>query len=211
MRNIDINQIFQWPLKKQSIIFVTIFLLVFLVGYYWDITALKVNLQKVGQEELDLKEQLQMVIKKEADLKHELTSEPKIKAILTEWKSKLINPKNLSTLMNDILKIGADNHIFFTLFNPTPEIASDKYHKIPVKVIAVGSYNQLAAFISQVANMPYLVVINQFTFSNENKADVLGAKLANQANAANLLTAEMILEIYLSTPFEPLSQEPAKT
>ncbi len=45
--------------------------------------------------------------------------------------------------------------------------------------------------------MRWLVAIGDFTISTENKNDVLGAKLAQEANSGNLLTTELTLIVYL--------------
>ena len=51
-------------------------------------------------------------------------------------------------------------------------------------------------FISQVANMPSIIVIGDFTISNESSNALLGEKLAQQAEAQHLLSAEMTLDVY---------------
>jgi Tfp pilus assembly protein PilO len=103
----------------------------------------------------------------------------------------------IAELLNQILKVGVSNNVIITLFNPGEMSKEEYYKKMLVKAVMVANYFEFASFISQITNLDKVVSINNFTLSNENKADMLGAKLAQKANANNLLTAEVIIEVYL--------------
>lgn len=193
----NIKNIHLWPLKKQAAIFALIFILVFYIGYWLDISSLVSEQTKDKAQEEDLKQQISMVISKEAALKAEISNYPMLLDILGQWKQKIIKQTELPSLLNEILKVGAANRIIFTFFNPEDAVKDGAYLKVSIQTIIVGGYHDIANFVSQIANMPKMVVIGDFTLSNEIKADVVGAKLADQANAENLLVAEMMLELYI--------------
>lgn len=196
MKNLSLNNIYDWPLTTRGLIIGLICAVVIYCGYLWDLSALKERLITVQQDEQNIKQNLELVIKKQVSLKEEISRLSQSQDMLNQWQKKLIHYSELPNVLNEILKVGASNHLHFSLFNPGAEILSDDYFKVPIKVIAVGSYHQLADFISQVANMPWIIVISNFSITNEVKTDVLGAKLATQAEAENLLTAEINLDIY---------------
>ncbi|MFZ2315053.1 MAG: type 4a pilus biogenesis protein PilO [Gammaproteobacteria bacterium] len=198
--NINLKKIYLQPLRVRIIFFLLIFIFVFYLGYRWHLASLVKVLSNAKQQEVELKQQYEMVIAKESILKQELADFPMLQRTLTQWKEKLITYSELPELINDILKLGANNHLNFSHFNPEEEKRADYqaaiYYKTPIKMIAVGSYHQLADFVSQVANLPNVVVIGDFSISNENTNDMLGEKLAAQANAENLLTADITFEVY---------------
>lgn len=198
MMKINLNTIYQWPFKKQMPIFGIIFIVIIIIGYSWNIANLKTKILSAQDQEAYLKQQINMVIDKEAAYKAELAQYPTFLKTLIDWKAKLILSTELSDLLKDILKIGATNNIFFSLFDPADSPVKDgTYDKIPINMIMVGSYNKTADFISQLSNMPRIIVIRDFTISNENKADEIGAKMAEQAAAQHLLTTKMQIEIYI--------------
>lgn len=170
--------------------------IVFYLGYLVDIAGLKKQLVVSQQQEADLKRQLELTILKQAVIRDDLSQFSELQRLLNRWQKEFITYAELPQLIDKILKIGAANHLHFSLFNPGAEVKEGLYYKIPIKVIVAGNYHQLADFVSQVANMPSIVVVGNFIVSNENRNDMLGAKLAAQAAAENLLTATLILEVY---------------
>lgn len=201
MNKIDFKKIHLQPFKIRLIFFILIFIVVFFIGYYWHLSSLSQSLSDEKQQESELKQQYEMIVARESILKQELVEYPAIQKTLMQWKQKLIVYSELPELINEILKIGANNHLNFSQFNPGTEEKVDShsetiYYKTPINMIAVGSYHQLSDFVSQVANLPNIVVIGDFVISNENTNEMLGEKLAAQANAENLLTASMTFEVY---------------
>jgi len=197
MNKINLNMIYQWPLKKQISIFAAIFIIVFLFGYNWDLSTIKRKIVSSQQGEVDVKQQLNAIFANEANHMDELAVYPEYQNKVASWTKKLITRPQMPALIKDILKLGAVNNIYFSLFDPIAEEQDETYTRIPINMVMVGSYSQLAVFVSQIANLPQLVSIKKFLITNENKADELGAELADKAAAEKLLTAKMRIEIYL--------------
>lgn len=198
MNNIsfDFKNIYSGSLMIRGLIIGLVCAIVFYLGYLVDIAGLKKQLVVSQQQEADLKRQLELTILKQAVIRDDLSQFSELQRLLNRWQKEFITYAELPQLIDKILKIGAANHLHFSLFNPGAEVKEGLYYKIPIKVIVAGNYHQLADFVSQVANMPSIVVVGNFIVSNENRNDVLGAKLAAQAAAENLLTATLILEVY---------------
>jgi len=201
--DINTGSLLKWIFKKQLIVFIIIFIIVFYAGYRFDISSLKTKRTELQTNEADLKQQMTMVANKKKAVSQAIGKYGELQAMLKQWKMKLILPSALPNLLHQLLESGANNHINFSLFKPLDDVKAGAYLKVPIKVIAVGSYHQIGVFLSQIANMPYIVVISALSLSNENKADVLGAKLAESANASNFLTAEMVLDVYMQPEQKP--------
>jgi type IV pilus assembly protein PilO len=238
MKKMTLNNIYEWPLMTRLLALGLIFAATVFLGYHFDVARQATKLSSVIQEESDLRQQLEIVIHRTKLLQSEISHLPELKKQLQNWKTQMVSNADMADLLNQILKTGADNHLFFSLFTPlepitvkladtvakpdtntgtgaaaqpaapaaaaAPQPAGTTppagnvitYEKIPIKVVVVGSFHQIADFISQIANMQAIVVIGNFTISNENKIDLLGDKLAKQAVAQHLLSAEMTLEVY---------------
>lgn len=203
MNKLDFNNIHEWPIVTRCIVIALVCVVVFYIGYKWDIAALQKKLQTSHSEESNLKLEYESIIKKQSDAKIKLAHFNESRVLLNEWQKKLITYNQLPELLNQILKIGNNNSLYFSLFEPGEAVNDNHYQKIPIKVIAAANYHQIADFVSQIANLPWIVVIDNFTISNENKNSVLGTKLAETANAQHLLTLEMIIAIYYKPNAKP--------
>jgi type IV pilus assembly protein PilO len=205
MKKFDLNNIHEWPLATRCVVIALICVIVFYIGFKWDIAALQKKMQTSQAEENDLKLQYQAVIKKQIAARAELIHFNEMRVLLTQWQQKLVRYNELPELLNQILKIGNNNSLYFSLFDPGDGVKDNNYQKIPIKIIAAATYHQLADFISQIANLPWIIVIDNFGISNENRNDVLGTKLAEAANSQNLLTLSLILDVYYKpeSPPEP--------
>lgn len=244
MKKMTLNNIYEWPLMTRLLLLGLIFMLAFYVGYRYDVSKQVSTLARVAQQEQDIKQELELVIHKSKMTEQEILRLPTLKAELSKWNKQLISYEELPQLLNQILKIGADNHLFFSLFTPgemttvplapwlvespggevslyvppapnaapapapadaaaapadanaAPVEKPITYNKVPIKVVVVGGYHDIAEFISQVANMQWIVAIGGFTISKDTDSALLGDKVAKQAAAQNMLSAEMILDVY---------------
>jgi type IV pilus assembly protein PilO len=204
MKNLNLNMIYDWPIGARAGVLGMVFLIVFMLGQYWKISPLKTNYQDLISQEADLKQQFQLAVVRKDVLTDEMVEYPSLQSILMSWRKQLPLDVDLPELLNQILKMGASHHVFFSMFDPGVETKLNPYWNVPIKMIVVGSYDQVALFLSQLANLSWILSIGDFTFSDENKNDVLGAKLAALANEQNLLTATINFNIYFIPNNQPI-------
>ena len=169
--------------------------LLFYFAYMFDFsyTLRVINANK--NQENDLKANLQVVINQRNDLQANISDYPALFATLVEWQSQLIKPEQLPDLLNEMLKIGNGNSLQFDLFNPGEKIKDDLYYKVPIKIVAEGSYNQIADFISQIANMKWLIAVDDFIIAKKRLTPDAKANPADEASNNNLVT-EINVEAY---------------
>lgn len=210
------DNLYEWPWSRKIIFLAIIFTIIFYLGVWFDIYSLKDELQKSRNQEVVLKRQLDSSLEKVVIGFNDVSSLTKYQFDLQNWQNTLVQYKDLPELLNQILQIGQANNISFVLFAPQEKIvARGQYVNVPIKVIAVGSFHQMAVTFSQIANIKTIVSIGKFVMSNTNKPDVLGADLAKKATSENLLTAEFMLELYYIDksikPAEPANPKDKKT
>jgi type IV pilus assembly protein PilO len=196
MKNIDLKNIYTAPLKIRLVACAIVFLLVMLLGYQWDIASLRSKISINVEQEANAKQELRSVMEELNRLTHYTASFPELKITYNDWQNKIIQQTDLPELLNEMLKIAATNNLYVNLFNPGDNKKADLFYKLPIKMVVVGSYHQVADYISQLANLTWIVVVSNLEITSENKNDMLGTKLAAQATANNYLTAELSLEIY---------------
>jgi type IV pilus assembly protein PilO len=192
--NLDFNNIGDIPVSIKIIIVAFISAIIFYFAYFLDFASLQRIIKTNEQHETDLKTQLAGLIGAEAIIDTELSHLPQLQKILAEWQGQLIKPSELPALLNEILKIGTANTLQFDLFNPGEKLKEDQYMKVPIRVIVRGSYDQIANFISQVANMKWLVGIESFNI--EKKAMTDTEKKAVDQSSPSHIVSEINLEVY---------------
>lgn len=74
-------------------------------------------------------------------------------------------------LLEEISKTGVASGLRFDLFAPQPEVVHDFYVELPIKIAVVGTYFQLAMFISRVAQMNRIVTLHDFTIEGVSSKD----------------------------------------
>lgn len=199
MANLSLKKnVYDWPLTTRMLVIGLVCAGVFYLGYQWDLVSLKSQLSTGVQQEQDLKQQLELVIKKQLTVKNEILKFTTLQGMLVEWQKKLSNYGELPQVLDAILKIGSNNQLHFTSFTPGAEVKENSYLKVPIKVVADGTYHQIGSFISQIANMKWIVVVNSITITKEKKTEE--GKPTLQGSGQNLLTCELTLEVYHFAP-----------
>lgn len=74
-------------------------------------------------------------------------------------------------LLEEISKTGVAVGLKFELFAPQQEIVHDFYIELPIKIKVVGSYMQLALFLSNVAQMHRIVTLHEFNIVGASSED----------------------------------------
>lgn len=188
----DIKNIYQWPNGAKALLLISLSVLLFILGYVVDVVRFKTEITNSIKHEADLKGQLQLMMDRQFIVKSNITQLPMMKTRLIEWQKKIISKDELPDLLNKILKTAQSNNLKIVAFNPEGEIKDGIYYKTPVNIDMTGTYDQIATFISQLANFSKLVNIDAFTLTNSDKS--LSDSLSLNSDA--VLTAQLDIEIY---------------
>ncbi|HVY53474.1 MAG TPA: type 4a pilus biogenesis protein PilO [Gammaproteobacteria bacterium] len=191
LKKIDLRNFYEWPLLARSIIIFLVCVGVFFGGYFFDFSNLSSQIYARYKDEQDLKSQIQSILKIEESMEGSVSQFSELVGMLDSWQAQLISANNIPDLLNQILRLGSQNHVKFILFTPGDKSKKDDYFVMPIKAIVLGNYQQLASFISQLANLPQIVVINNLSIASTAEKDK-----SDNGEAANQLTAGLDLEVY---------------
>lgn len=186
----DIKQFFDWPLSFRAGAIAIACLIVFYLGYMFDLSSSMNQLNAIKHQEQEFKDQLLSLANSMQDINSDLTKYPALTDALAQTQKKLISHSDLPELLNEILKIGSQNQLEIVNFTPGSTEQEGTHTKVVIKLIANGTFDQISNFISQIANMEKIVAIDDFTISTIN-ADKSAAE-----TPINRLNADITLEIY---------------
>lgn len=183
------RNVFEWSRAGQISLISLACLILLILAYFFDYSGIALRTKGAVAQEAILKQQLQDTLTQEAALKNDVLHYPELKKMLVVWQNKLVSAKDIPEALNQLVKIGGANQLQFTSFTPKPKQQEDKYYKIPINLVVTGTYHEIAGFISQVVNMPWIIAFKQFSFKQIEQAT-----LSEKGELP--LVGEFLVEIY---------------
>lgn len=70
-------------------------------------------------------------------------------------------------LLDDITYVGTTSGLTFIRINWEPELEKEFYTELPIKIEVIGDYHQFGNFVSEVAKLPRIVSLHDFSIQTE--------------------------------------------
>ncbi|HNO74344.1 MAG TPA: type 4a pilus biogenesis protein PilO [Nitrosomonas mobilis] len=161
LRHINLNDPGSWPVQIKASALTLLLLVIVTVGYFVDWQEQWEALEQAQAEEATLK-QTYLVKKADAvnlDALRQQSAE--IEQSLGALLKQLPDKSELDALLVDINRAGLGRGLQFELFKPaTSETIREFYAELPVSVRVTGSYHDIGAFASDVAQLPRIVTLH---------------------------------------------------
>lgn len=197
LSELTVDNIGQWPpLVKGAAIVLSGLLLVF-AGYWLFVKGHFETYASLQSQEVTLREEFE---RKQQEAVHLVAyrnqmvmMEERFGAMLKQ----LPTQNEMPGLLEDISKTGIASGLSFESFTPQPEVPYDFYIELPIKMVVVGNYHQLAVFLSRVALMSRIVTLHDLEIRLTPPAK--GAPPPNpleEKKTGDQLTMELTAKIY---------------
>jgi type IV pilus assembly protein PilO len=159
LRNLDRHNVGGWPKSIKLFFTGLVFVVVVLVGWYFEISSQQDDLATAEGKELTLKTEFSTKQAKSANLEaleQQLTEmQDMLRTLLRQLPSRTEMPELLIDISQTALAAGIETE----LFQPGPETPKDFYAEKPITLRMVGTYHQFGTFISGVASLPRVVIL----------------------------------------------------
>ena len=182
LSDIDYQDVAKWPLFLKVIAIFFLSVAVLGVGIWFDTLNQMDVLEKAQKEENKLKKTFATKYNKAANLEDYKKQMDEMKLSFGAMLRQLPSETEVEALLIDISQTGMANGLEFDLFKPEKEVPAEFYAELPIKIKVVGSYHDFGRFVSDVATLPRIVTLHDFTIS-PLKAKGSGGKLVMQATA----------------------------
>ena len=200
MENLNLNHIYNASKSIKVVILIMASLCVIFLVYFFDFKNLNNKFTANEEKIASIKEQYRSLLHKQFMLANETAEFNNLTLSYNALKKQIVPYSRLNKVIDEILKIGSSNNIYFSNFNPNDEIKKGTYIVVPIKINGVGSYPQLARFLSQIASVPYVIFIGDFTIANSSVAKSPTSTSATTSDTTvtngNMLTADFNMEVY---------------
>lgn len=157
LNNLTFDNIGTWPIPIKIVFTLLICGAILGVAYWKDISPLQLDLEKVQNEEVDLKLTFETKQKKAANLNALKQQLEDIKETFGDLLKRLPNKTEVAALLVDISQQGLGAGLEFELFKPGAEHPADFYVELPIQIRVIGDYHAFGTFISGVSDLPRIV------------------------------------------------------
>lgn len=187
LRNLDFNDIQNWPLRSQLITLGVMAIFILLAGYFVVLGPQRDEIAAAEAREAELKTQY-------IDQRRQLANLEALQAQLKEIEKsfgslirQLPTKAEMASVLAEINQAGVGRGLQFELFRPGQEIRGAELAELPIELRLNGTYNDLATFVSDVARMSRIVTIGDISLTPAAGKD---GRLTLQATAKTYRTLE---------------------
>ena len=150
----------QWPVIPRVLCGIGVFVVAVGLGWglYW--TNQLEELERGGQEEVKLKEAYKGKVQQAVNLDGLRKQKAQVGEYVASLEKQLPSKAEMDALLSDINHAGLGRGLQFELFKPGQVVVKDYYAELPIVIKVAGNYHDVAAFTSDIANLPRIVTLN---------------------------------------------------
>ncbi len=162
LSNLDLNNIGSWPPVIKGVVFVLFFVVMLALGYNFHLKDLQASLERSQGEEQALKQQFSSKAFQAANLEAYKEQMKEMEISFGALLRQLPSDTEVPGLLEDITRTGLGSGLEFEEIKLLPEVTQPFYIELPIQVVVVGGYHDLATFVSGVASLPRIVTLHDF-------------------------------------------------
>ena len=168
IRRLNIRDAGNWPLLPKLLILGVLFLLIVAAGGFFDWKDQLEALDKAQDEEAKLRVSYAEKKAKAVNLELYVQQLREIEQSFGALLKQLPNKSEMDALLTDINQAGLGRGLQFELFRPaSQERMADFYAELPISLRITGTYHDMGAFASDVAQLPRIVTLNDIGIVND--------------------------------------------
>ena len=168
IRRLNLREAGNWPLLPKIVVLGLILVVIVVAGGLLDWRDQFDALDRVQAEEVKLRDSYASKKAKAVNLELYVQQLREIEQSFGALLKQLPNKSEMDALLTDINQAGLGRGLQFELFKPaTQERLADFYAELPISVKVTGSYHDMGAFASDVAQLPRIVTLNDIAIAND--------------------------------------------
>lgn len=160
INDLDLNNAGIWPGPVKAIVALLVFGLVLGGGYWFFIKDQYVALERVQKEEQELRERYENKAYQVANLEVFKAQMVEMEETFGALVRQLPSETEVPGLLEDITNTALGNGLDLQEIQLQGEVQRDFYAELPINIRVIGSYHELASFVSSVAGLPRIVTLH---------------------------------------------------
>lgn len=162
LSDLDLNNLGAWPTPVKVITCLLMMLAVLALGYNFHLKNLQTQLEQERGEEEALKQQFSTKAFQAANLEAYRQQMAEMETSFGVLLRQLPSDTEVPGLLEDITRTGLGSGLEFEEIKLLEEIVQQFYIELPIQISVIGSYHDLATFVSGVASLPRIVTLHDF-------------------------------------------------
>ena len=159
LKNLDFNNIGNWPNQAKAIFCVLLALLIVVLAYLGVVRGMTEELGELEQREVTLRQEFEKEQKRAVNLDPLRQQLAQMEQVLQQMLRQLPSKTEMPDLIIDVSQTALSSGLNNELFQPGAEVPKEFYAEKPIALRLVGSYHQFGAFVSGVASLPRVVIL----------------------------------------------------
>ena len=190
LRNIDFNDYGKWPLPIKVVAIALLCIALAGAGFWFDTRVQMDSLDVARSKEGELKEVFKSKQHQAANLVAYRNQMEEMKRSFGTMLRQLPSKTEVDDLLQDVSQTGLKNGLDIDLFKPENEIPAEFYAELPITIKVTGSFHEFGKFVSDVAALPRIVTLHDFSIFPQQKTK------KDSENQGNLLVMEATAKTY---------------
>lgn len=189
LSELNLENLGQWPIAVKAAAILGVGVLIIGLGYW---LIVKPNFEKLSgleAQETTLRSDFETKQRQASNLEAYRNQLAIMNERFGTMLKQLPAKNEMPGLLEEISKTGVASGLKFELFAPQKEVDHDFYIELPIKISVVGTYFQLATFLSRVAEMNRIVTLHEFSIEGVSTD-------ANKPNSEDELVMNITAKIY---------------
>lgn len=177
VNDLNFENVGVWPTPVKVVIWLIVLTVVLVLGYVYDISDLRVQLESEKQKELELREEFTKKAFQAANLDAYRKQMEEMEESFGALISQLPSDTEVPGLLEDITEKGLQSNLEINSITLQDEIAKEFYIELPIEILVTGGYHDLGAFVSGIASLPRIVTLHNFSIKSEEESTSLVMKI----------------------------------
>ncbi len=170
----DLDTIGVWPGAVKVLIVLVVFGGCGAAGYFFHIQNLQLELERVANEENQLRVEFEQKAFLAANLEEYRAQTVEMEESFEELLLQLPSETEVPGLVDDVTETGEGSGLEFDNIALQREVIQEFYIELPMDIDVVGDYHDFGTFVSGVASLDRIVTLHDFTITarDDNNLDM---------------------------------------
>lgn len=155
----------QWPLAPRLLCGLGVLLAMIVLGWFLYLSGQQEELALGQQTEEKLRNEYKAKVQQAINLAALRKQKEQVGEYVATLEKQLPSKAEMDALLSDINQAGVGRGLQFELFKPGQVVVKDYYAELPINIKISGHYHDVAAFTSDIANLPRIVTLNNLSLT----------------------------------------------
>ncbi|HEY8385943.1 MAG TPA: type 4a pilus biogenesis protein PilO [Porticoccaceae bacterium] len=170
LAELEFNTIGVWPLPVRVAVLAVIFALVLVLAYYFHVKDLGGTLDRLQRDEASLRNTFAEKAFESANIEAYRAQMVELEKSFAALLAQLPSDTEVPGLLEDITEVGYGSSLEIDSITLQPEVASEYYVELPIRIVAKGGYHDFGTFVSGVSGLPRIVTLQDYSIVADDKS-----------------------------------------